>query len=79
MTTIAESSRKSFKFGTKGETLEALAHDWYEFADFAFPDGCVEALCHRQAPILAVQWHPEREKPFADFDRWLLQNHLGRD
>ena len=24
------------------------------------PDATVEALCHRQLPIWAVQWHPER-------------------
>ena len=23
-------------------------------------DGVVEALCHRTAPVWAVQWHPER-------------------
>lgn len=24
------------------------------------PDGVVEALCHRNLPVWAVQWHPER-------------------
>ncbi len=27
------------------------------------PDGTVEAIYHRQAPILGVQWHPERMAP----------------
>ena len=26
-------------------------------------DGTVEALCHKELPILAVQWHPERLTP----------------
>lgn len=26
-------------------------------------DGCIEALEHRYAPVLAVQWHPEDEGP----------------
>lgn len=37
--------------GCLGEELLAL--QWA-------PDGTVEAICHKQLPILAVQWHPER-------------------
>lgn len=30
------------------------------------PDGTVEALCHTQLPIWAVQWHPERMNVVTD-------------
>lgn len=40
-------------------------------------DGWVEALRHREAPITAVQWHPERDNPALALDRLLTLNTLG--
>ena len=44
----------------------------------ASSDGCVEAVRHRAAPIVAVQWHPERKvNPLqAKLDRNFLYNTL---
>jgi len=39
-------------------------------------DGWVEALRHREAPITAVQWHPERDNPVTELDRFLTLNTL---
>lgn len=36
-------------------------------------DGVVEAFCHTETPLLGVMWHPERENPFHEHDRTLLQ------
>jgi gamma-glutamyl-gamma-aminobutyrate hydrolase PuuD len=40
--------------------------------------GVVEALRHRDHPIVAVQWHPERSNPSAEIDRIYLQQFLSR-
>ena len=40
-------------------------------------DGCVEAIRHREAPIVAVQWHPERENSAKELDRNLIHSILG--
>ncbi|MTI63753.1 gamma-glutamyl-gamma-aminobutyrate hydrolase family protein [Methylophaga sp.] len=39
-------------------------------------DQQIEAVRHHQAPILGLMWHPEREQPFAENDRRLIQNFL---
>jgi gamma-glutamyl-gamma-aminobutyrate hydrolase PuuD len=31
-------------------------------------DGLIEGVVHPELPILAIQWHPERDNPAADFD-----------
>ncbi|MDR2438776.1 MAG: gamma-glutamyl-gamma-aminobutyrate hydrolase family protein [Planctomycetaceae bacterium] len=31
-------------------------------------DGCIEAIKHKEYPISAVMWHPERENPFRQED-----------
>ncbi len=41
------------------------------------PDGLVEALYHPEEPILAVQWHPERQNRSLDTD--LLRLFLNGD
>lgn len=38
--------------GNLGRDLEALQH--------CPEDGCIEAIVHRNLPIIGVQWHPER-------------------
>ena len=38
------------------------------------PDDIVEGFHHRKERILAIEWHPERSSPSADFDRILLQS-----
>ncbi len=44
-------------------SLEVLARDG---------EGFVEAVAHRNAPLLGVQWHPERQGPQQDMDRsWI--------
>lgn len=44
---------------------------------FAFSDmGVVEAVRHRERPIVAVQWHPEREGSSQKLDGELLQEWL---
>jgi putative glutamine amidotransferase len=35
-------------------------------------DGNVEAFCHRDKPLAAVMWHPERGEP-VDSDRILFE------
>lgn len=36
----------------------------------------IEAVKHSQAPMLGLMWHPEREQPYADHDKHLLQTFL---
>ncbi|MDR2643761.1 MAG: gamma-glutamyl-gamma-aminobutyrate hydrolase family protein [Planctomycetaceae bacterium] len=31
-------------------------------------DGCIEAIKHKEYPISAIMWHPERENPFREED-----------
>ena len=31
-------------------------------------DGVIEMIRHRELPVMAVMWHPEREKIFSEFD-----------
>ena len=41
-------------------------------------DGVIEAFAHDDLPILGIMWHPERETPFAQLDRMLLQQCLDK-
>lgn len=43
----------------------------------ASDDGSVEGLCHAGLPIVAIQWHPEREQNVNQADRDLFANVLG--
>ncbi|MBF0383001.1 MAG: gamma-glutamyl-gamma-aminobutyrate hydrolase family protein [Magnetococcales bacterium] len=36
-------------------------------------DGVVEGIFHKNEPIIALQWHPERVGQCADFDRQLIK------
>lgn len=40
-------------------------------------DGVVEGLYHPNEKIVAVQWHPERERPYHRTSRRLLREALG--
>lgn len=37
-------------------------------------DGVIEAVKHVSLPIQGIMWHPERNYPFADYDKTLLCN-----
>ncbi len=39
-------------------------------------DKQIEAVIHKQANILGLMWHPEREKPYAESDRRLMRTVL---
>jgi putative glutamine amidotransferase len=53
---------------------DALGSDLVAFA--VSPDLGAEGLLHRYHAVTGVQWHPERTKPYAAFDRWLVRNAL---
>jgi len=40
-------------------------------------DGVIEGLVHRQLPVLAIQWHPEREGSCTEVDGLLLRRLLA--
>lgn len=42
-------------------------------------DGVVESIRHKDKPILAVMWHPEREREFAEEDIRRVQELFGKD
>jgi len=60
----------------EGVLLDKLSPELKPFA--IATDGVVEGLYHPRLPILAVQWHPERENPAADLDRALLEDWLAK-
>lgn len=41
------------------------------------PDGVVEAVRHRDEPILGQMWHPERESPYDAADLARIRSHFG--
>lgn len=41
-------------------------------------DGVVEGVLHRDHPVLAVQWHPERAATASDTDRALIDSVMQR-
>jgi putative glutamine amidotransferase len=51
--------------------LEGLAPELRAFA--ASSDGWAEGVMHAESPITAVQWHPERMRPFASSDCELVR------
>jgi N5-(cytidine 5'-diphosphoramidyl)-L-glutamine hydrolase len=53
-----------------GVSRDGIAKDLRVFAETN--DGMVEGVYHVNEPILAIQWHPERNSPSADFDHALV-------
>lgn len=39
--------------------------------------GWVEALKAKKYPVLAVLWHPERDRPFREYDRIIIRSAFG--
>ncbi|MGH7380749.1 MAG: gamma-glutamyl-gamma-aminobutyrate hydrolase family protein [Candidatus Methylomirabilales bacterium] len=60
----------------QGVLLDGLSPDLRTFA--IATGGVIEGLYHPNLPIVAVQWHPERENPAADLDRALLEDWLAK-
>jgi gamma-glutamyl-gamma-aminobutyrate hydrolase PuuD len=84
---VAQRHRVSFR----GDMSDAAAMDVNSFHEFGLKpeqlgnqlsalamaeDGTVEALSHASQKIAAVMWHPEREKPFSEFDLSLARRLL---
>lgn len=46
-----------------GSALQPLAYS---------EDGVIEALRHKNLPIVAIQWHPERSNPASTYDMQLI-------
>jgi putative glutamine amidotransferase len=59
----------------QGITPDLLAPGLEAFA-FCEEDGLVEAVIHREQPVLGVQWHPERPTPSHDEDMRLFRHFL---
>jgi putative glutamine amidotransferase len=41
------------------------------------PDGYIEAIKHKEYPISAIMWHPERENPFRKEDCNVIRNSFN--
>lgn len=39
-------------------------------------DGIIEAIEHKNLPIMGIMWHPEREKTFSDVDINIFRKHF---
>jgi gamma-glutamyl-gamma-aminobutyrate hydrolase PuuD len=66
--TVADTSRiVTNSYHRQGVTDDRIGAGLVPFA-WSEPDRKVEGLYHRDRPILAVQWHPERPNPAAAFD-----------
>jgi putative glutamine amidotransferase len=61
-------------FHEKAVDDSGLAQDLTAFAKSQ--DGLVEGLFHENLPVLAIQWHPERLSPSAEFDQALIRRLL---
>jgi N5-(cytidine 5'-diphosphoramidyl)-L-glutamine hydrolase len=62
-------------YHNQGVTPDGLAPD---ARLFAVAGGCVEGLYHLSEPLLAVQWHPERQSPSATIDAALVRRFFER-
>ncbi len=40
-------------------------------------DGVIEMIRHKNKPIVGTMWHPEREMPYKDFDKKMINNLFG--
>ena len=62
-------------FHNEGVLTDGVAPSLSIFA--ATPGGVVEGVRHRELPVTAVQWHPERPNPAAELDRELIKEWLA--
>lgn len=46
---------------------------------WALKDDVVEAFYHKNYPVVAIQWHPERETPSRDMDKKMMNTFFKRD
>lgn len=60
--------RMGVRLGDVVQPLEAFA---------TAEDGIVEGLWHPGKQIVAIQWHPERERPYSEEDRQLMRTALA--
>lgn len=67
--TVTVSSAHHQAIGRLGTGLRAVA---------CAPDGCVEAVEHCQAGVLAVQWHPEDQAAAGGLDQALFDDLVAR-
>lgn len=61
-------------FHNEAVTLNGLAASLLPFAQTA--DGIVEGVRHVNLPITAIQWHPERTSPSAQYDEYLIKEWM---
>jgi len=57
------------------QAIEILAPELRTVA--TAPDGIVEAALHRDKPVLAVQWHPEKGFEEDQFSRRLFEHFVN--
>lgn len=68
------SSMEVNSFHNDAVTLEGLAPALLPFAQAA--GGIVEGVRHSSLPITAIQWHPERRSPSAQYDEFLIKEWM---
>lgn len=66
--TVSVSSYHHQGVDTVGHALRVVARA---------PDGCAEALEHDDAPVLAVQWHPEDDAAETPYEQALFDAHVA--
>ena len=60
----------------QGVHISGLAPDMKAFA--VASNDIVEGIKHNSLPIMAIQWHPERQNPASELDRILLEGWLAQ-
>ncbi len=63
---LAGSDFETNSFHEQGIAKDGLANALRPF--IASSDGLIEGAVHSDLPILAIQWHPERDNPAVQFD-----------
>ncbi len=76
MAPAGSSALSTNSYHDQGVRVGGLAELLRVFA-LSHPDDLVEGLYHPVAPVLAVQWHPERPNPAAGFDDFLIGKFLA--
>ena len=63
-------------FHNQGVSEEGLSSKLKPFA--VTKDGLVEGFFHQKKPLLAIQWHPDRRNPSAQYDIKLINTFLSK-